>query len=80
MSISKYLLAYAMLFGPPILFLRRTRHQGKHTIRTIKLIKHKQNPRYSGEVLITRIDGLDFRALISEISLKSADNAAQANQ
>jgi hypothetical protein len=38
-------------------------------ISKIDLIQHPKNARYSGELLLRRMDGLEFRSLISEVSI-----------
>ena len=44
--------------------------QKRSTIVKIQLIRNEKIPKYSGEVLIKRMDGLEFRSQISDISVK----------
>ena len=44
--------------------------QRRRTILKIQLIQNDKIPKYSGEVLIKRMDGLEFRSQISDISVK----------
>lgn len=51
------------------LSILQRRGQTKQMLSKIDLIQHPKNPRYSGELLVRRMDGLEFRSLISDVSI-----------